>query len=362
MKLINRIFLLSLLIFYLVNGDDFHNGLSKSSILPSVMNSLIINSQPSTKIIKGNITETRTTIPNFFVLGFKKISFENGIIFYVFTRVISRATPTILDLKAEVQTSNNLRPPEEISFRCLLPNDYDKKKDEIDRGQYTFICTGDQENVLEVIVKLDSIKIGEQKLEYGPSAELTNNLNENTELSNLIENKEIIIMKECKIDENDEMVVIEGIIDDTAIINQKDPYLLIPDKNDNKVKKIPCHYKNLGDNKYELIFDQKIPFRADLDKQMGRINDKQSILLNFADDKNAEVDYSPFDGYNNKIKKRTRGLSTGGIIAITIPSVALLLAFSGLAFILGKRKPSVPVESIGNNIIGNNSSSALSIK
>lgn len=360
MKLIYRFFLLSLLFFHLVNGEDFHNGLSTSSILSSVINSLIINNPPSTKILKGNITETRTTIPNFFVLGFKKISFENGIIFYVFTRVISKAPPTILDLKAEVQTSNNLGSPEEISFRCFLPNDYDIKKAEI--GQYTFICTGDQENVLEVIVNLDSIKIDEQKLEYGPSAELTNNLNKNTELSNLIENKEIIIMKECKIDENDEMVVIEGIIDDIDIINQKDPYLLIPDKNNNKIKKIPCYYKNLGDNKYELILDQKIPFGADLDKQMGRINDKQSILLNFADEKNAEVDYSPFDGYNNKIKKRTIGLSTGGIIAITIPSVALLLAFSGLAFILGKRKPSPPVESIGNNMIRNNSSSALSIK
>ena len=360
MKLINRNFLLSLLIFHLVNGDDF-NGLSSSSILTSVMGSLIIDNPPSNKIIKGNITETPTSLPNLFVLGFKKISFENGIIFHVFIRVISRAPPTKLDLKADVQTLNNLRSLEEISFSCPLLN-----KAPIGNGQYTFICTGDQKNVLEVIVNLASIEIDGEKLKYGPTAEITKNLNliENIELSNLLENKELIIMKECKISENDEMVVIEGIIDDIENINQKDPYLLIPDNNNNKnkIKKVPCQYKYLGDNKYELILDKKIPIKANLDKQVGRINDKQSILLNFADGKNSEVDYTPIGIYGNKIKKGKLGLSAGGILAIAIPCVVLLFAFSGLAFILGNRRLSPLDESISNIIGGNGSSLALPSK
>ena len=75
------------------------------------------------------------------------------------------------------------------------------------------------------------------------------------------------------------------------------------------------------------------------------------VILDFADNqKNAngtilppKVDY----------KKKSGGLSTGGIIAIVIPAVLVLLGIGALAFFLSRRAvPSPPIKNIGNNTMG----------
>ena len=77
---------------------------------------------------------------------------------------------------------------------------------------------------------------------------------------------------------------------------------------------------------------------------MGRINDKQSVILDFADSV-GNVNYSPINIFRDK--KSSSGLSTGGIIAIVIPCIAVLLAIAGLTFIMGRRsKP--PMQNIGD--------------
>ena len=52
-------------------------------------------------------------------------------------------------------------------------------------------------------------------------------------------------------------------------------------------------------------------------------------------------------------KKKSGGLSTGGIIAIVIPAVLVLLGIGALAFFLSRRAvPSPPIKNIGNNTMG----------
>ena len=52
-------------------------------------------------------------------------------------------------------------------------------------------------------------------------------------------------------------------------------------------------------------------------------------------------------------KKNSGGLSTGGICAIVIPSVLVLLGVGALAFFLSRRAvPSPPIKTIGNNTMG----------
>jgi len=52
-------------------------------------------------------------------------------------------------------------------------------------------------------------------------------------------------------------------------------------------------------------------------------------------------------------KKNSGGLSTGGICAIVIPAVAVLLGVGALAFFLSRRAvPSPPIKTIGNNTMG----------
>ena len=79
--------------------------------------------------------------------------------------------------------------------------------------------------------------------------------------------------------------------------------------------------------------------------------DNLMAILDFAENsKNAngtilppKVDY----------KKKSRGLSTGGIIAIVIPSVAVLLGIGALAFFLSRRAvPPPPIKNITNNTMG----------
>jgi hypothetical protein len=52
-------------------------------------------------------------------------------------------------------------------------------------------------------------------------------------------------------------------------------------------------------------------------------------------------------------KKNSGGLSTGGICAIVIPAVAVLLGVGALVFFLSRRAvPSPPIKTIGNNTMG----------
>ena len=52
-------------------------------------------------------------------------------------------------------------------------------------------------------------------------------------------------------------------------------------------------------------------------------------------------------------KKKSGGLPTGGICAIVIPSVLVLLGVGALAFFLSRRAvPSPPIKNIGNNTMG----------
>ena len=80
-------------------------------------------------------------------------------------------------------------------------------------------------------------------------------------------------------------------------------------------------------------------------------NEKKMAILDFAENsKNAngtilppKVDY----------RKKSGGLSTGGIIAIVIPAVLVLLGIGALAFFLSRRAvPSPPIKNIGNNTMG----------
>ena len=80
-------------------------------------------------------------------------------------------------------------------------------------------------------------------------------------------------------------------------------------------------------------------------------NEKTMAILDFADNqKNANgTILPPKVGY----KKKSGGLSTGGIIAIVIPAVLVLLGIGALAFFLSRRAvPSPPIKNIGNNTMG----------
>ena len=124
-------------------------------------------------------------------------------------------------------------------------------------------------------------------------------------------------------------------------------------------KKIQCSGKydrdNSDDVKYYFLQSKGSNNLAGANLNYALLNyttkENEMAILDFADNqKNAngtilppKVDY----------KKKSGGLSTGGIIAIVIPAVLVLLGIGALAFFLSRRAvPSPPIKNIGNNTMG----------
>ena len=318
-----------LLIFITVKGDKSPNKITPILIgsTPFSTFSIIPNYENSTEV---------TNLP--LVLGFKKISTEINIIFNVFTRVVERK-PSKLTLKAQITPARNLRFLEDINFECDPANVENN-------GKYTFICSKPYGNAKDVIIDLDSIRIDGVKPDSTPLANYSKNLN--NDVSDLLDNKELLVMKNC-IKDTENKIVIQGTID--GMENSNNPYLLVI--KDESKKNFTADYNNTGDNIYTLTLNPQTTVDANLHEQMGRINDKQSVILDFADSK-GNVSYSPINVFRGK--KSSSGLSTGGIIAIVIPCIAVLLAIAGLTFIMGRRsKPPMQTIEDGNNMDYNSS-------
>lgn len=124
-------------------------------------------------------------------------------------------------------------------------------------------------------------------------------------------------------------------------------------------KKIQCSGKydrdNSDDVKYYFLQSKGSNNLAGANLSYALLNyttkENEMAILDFAENsKNAngtilppKVDY----------KKKSGGLSTGGIIAIVIPAVLVLLGVGALAFFLSRRAvPSPPIKNIGNNTMG----------
>jgi len=80
-------------------------------------------------------------------------------------------------------------------------------------------------------------------------------------------------------------------------------------------------------------------------------NEKTMAIISFAENsKNANGTILP---PKVEYKKKSGGLSTGGICAIVIPAVLVLLGVGALAFFLSRRAvPSPPIKTISNNTMG----------
>ena len=124
-------------------------------------------------------------------------------------------------------------------------------------------------------------------------------------------------------------------------------------------KKIPCSGKrdkdNSDDKNYYFLQSKGSNNLAGANLSYALLNyttkGNRMAILDFSENsKNAngtilppKVDY----------KKKSGGLSTGGIIAIVIPAVLVLLGIGALAFFLSRRAvPSPPIKNIGNNTMG----------
>ena len=126
-------------------------------------------------------------------------------------------------------------------------------------------------------------------------------------------------------------------------------------------KKIPCsgkYKKDNSDDKYYYYLESKGPsnlYNTDLNYALLYYTKSEDILiLVFQEGEKSVIEKE------NVIKKKSSGLSTGGMVAIIIPSVVVLLGVAGLAFFLSRRAvPPILVKNVANNTIGVASSEAV---
>lgn len=123
-------------------------------------------------------------------------------------------------------------------------------------------------------------------------------------------------------------------------------------------KKIPCsgkHQKDSSDDERYYYVESKGSNNlagADLRNAILNYTKKDRIVVLSFKEESKESNGTIFPPKVD-YKKKSGGLSTGGIIAIVIPAVLVLLGVGALAFFLSRRAvPSPPIKNIGNNTMG----------
>ena len=130
-------------------------------------------------------------------------------------------------------------------------------------------------------------------------------------------------------------------------------------------KKIPCIvYKN-DDSEEEEEDDEDIYFiKTDGESNLANAELKYALINNTKRDILGILDFKEGENStfieNTYVPKKKKGLSTGAIIGIIIPSCIVLLGVSALVFLLSRKPlPAQPIKNIGNNTIGVASSEAV---
>lgn len=296
---------------------------------------------------KEDAEKSEHNIPNTLILGFKNVTKDlSNFIFNVYLRA-NGYTPEKLTLNATVFTLSNLRLLSQENLE-LNSNRINKDKD-----SYTFNFETNK-NISFIDINLDTIKVNNEiSAKYTPLALATKNLKNEELLDNL--NNNFIPMTSCKYyNSSNDKIQIQGNIENIDLSSLDRPYLLLVDK-DNSIINISCNYKKIEStsSKYKLTCNPQRKFEGKLHLSTGKLNSTDNILLSFDDEKEGDIVFTPT---NRIIRKNSGGLSTGGIVAILIPSIILLLAIASVAYITSRKKDilSTPLKNkeINNNSVG----------
>lgn len=257
-----------------------------------------------------------------------------------------------IEINTNITVDNN--EPYTLPFNCNIA-DGEGAKDSEKNQAYKFICktnyTDKVPKKIQIISNLTDKPYNGIITRVAPFA--------NAYKNNLVDLKNSIILGEdLKFLENVTLIEHKGNYFKVKAQNNLGDYksLQLIMFNNGMRKNIKCkgYYDDDGENYYYLESDGINP----------EINgDLQYSILNHTD-KNNDINYHMLDFGPNEgnstltpdrpfYKKSTGGLSTGGIVAVLIPCLIVLLGIGALVYFLGMRKPSQAMTSaINNNTIG----------
>lgn len=214
---------------------------------------------------------------------------------------------------------------------------------------------------------IDSIKISYpgNKTEYAEYA-LKNIKNQTGQI---VSSGDIFFITDCLIPDTSKSVI-KGKTD-YKIDNNTQGVVYVTDGTSKE--QIPVTFIKEDENgNYNIILNSKKSLNYNLNNTVGTLNNKNTtFVFLFKKDSNSTMNYDPSPTLNTTYipRKRSDGLSTGGILAIIIPCIIVLLAAAGIAAFLGKSSSAaaastIPMEHInmGNNTIGTSYSSNAIVK
>ena len=138
-------------------------------------------------------------------------------------------------------------------------------------------------------------------------------------------------------------------------------FTLIATKFDNQ-KEFLCHKKNdLDGDDYVLVCENpNVVMNLDLNNTIAKTNGSEKLIIKFPPDAQSKIGAFS-SGIYNTVSKKKKGLSTGGIIAIIIPCMIVLIGAVALTFMLSRNQNPEP-KPINNNTIGIASSTNINEK
>ena len=291
---------------------------------------------------------------NRFLIGFDNYYYVNnsGFIFYTYFKFDNNHEKNLTLPLTIVPKSSRLRALDDnINAFCILREFSQNKLDNLD----IYTCSSNYTR------EIDHVKLREDGLNYTFSslANATKNNIEGEKSSNLFNVKELKNLSESEIYQQTPTsfeIRGDGLTEEVSSNNIR----LVTISNGARID-IPCNgnLKTYSDNNEQLYslqctLNEKV--NANLNNAIGYFNNNNSTIFQVIfknDNLNTTIDNYYYDNYR---KQKSSGLSTGGIIAITIPCIILLLAILGLVFYLRSKNPNPPIQDItvnnNNNTIG----------
>lgn len=171
-------------------------------------------------------------------------------------------------------------------------------------------------------------------------------------LNNLTDDHEVFLNNTKKVSSKANSFTARGNITNEKYLNVKNIKLFII--NDGKGMNVTCNTtKDLQeDTNCELFCTSGRTLDTDLNLTLGFIPNNEFLLVMFDKGEDSIVNHTNDPNGHQYYSKKKSGLSTGGIIAIIIPCVLVLLGATALAFAYKRNIPPTQGVALGNNTLG----------
>ena len=312
-------------------------------------------------IISDGINSTEL-LPQKLLIGYDNYNKINDVIsFFTYVRYFNTYVDNIIYILVKINKKLRALDVEDKNISCLKLN----QEDEIAKFNCLEKVEGDIENIQvdEVLPKMDKTNLAEK---------MEDNLQE--QKNDIISEKGMIVLDDCTIDKNSNNSITCNIESGTDSLSDSSNTTFHIVQKDGTIKEVPTKIKN--DGKIHIQLEPKDSIDANMNNTLGTINNGKNLYLIFNEGSESNIKYSPnptktdddiignktINSANINRKKSSGGLSTGGIIAIIIPCIIVLIAIVALAMFLGKRNPASQNANLSENTIGINSSSIIGNK